>query len=63
MHQTVIYMTVDDGSVGAVFSRFYDEFKLSGPDFAINPPRPLLQVSTVKKTSVYLTLIEPSDPF
>jgi hypothetical protein len=28
----------------AVFSRFYDELKLSGPDFAINPPRPLLQV-------------------
>lgn len=27
-----------------VFSRFYDELKLSGPDFAINPPRPLLQV-------------------
>jgi len=27
-----------------VFSRFYDELKLGGPDFAINPPRPLLQV-------------------
>lgn len=27
-----------------VFSRFYDELKLSGPEFAINPPRPLLQV-------------------
>jgi hypothetical protein len=27
-----------------VFSRFYDELKLSGPDFAINPPRQLLQV-------------------
>ena len=27
-----------------VFTRFYDELKLSGPDFAINPPRPLLQI-------------------
>jgi hypothetical protein len=27
-----------------VFSRFYEELRLSGPDFAINPPRPLLQV-------------------
>ncbi len=27
-----------------VFSRFYDELKLSGPDFAIDPPRRLLQV-------------------
>jgi hypothetical protein len=27
-----------------VFSRFYDELKLSGPDFAINPPRRLLQI-------------------
>jgi hypothetical protein len=27
-----------------VFSRFYDELKLSGSEFAVNPPRPLLQV-------------------
>ncbi|AEU37467.1 hypothetical protein [Granulicella mallensis] len=27
-----------------VFSRFYDELKLSGPEFAINPPRRLLQI-------------------